>query len=47
MSLILKDKNFESIFNFKKVTPEETVKVIRNLNIKVARGQTFQLKLSN
>ena len=30
----IKNKNFESIFSFKKITPEEAVKVIRNLNIR-------------
>ena len=28
----IKSKNFKSIFSFKKPTPEEVVKVIRNLN---------------
>ena len=30
----IKNKNFESIFSFKKTTPEEVVKVIRNLSIR-------------
>ena len=30
----IKNKNLESIFSFKKITPEEVVKVIRNLNIR-------------
>ena len=28
----IKSKNFKSIFSFEKTTPEEVVKVIRNLN---------------
>ena len=30
----IKNKNFDSIFSFKETTPEEVVKVIRNLNIR-------------
>ena len=30
----IKNKNFESIFSFKQTTPEEVVKVIRNLNLR-------------
>ena len=37
----IKNKNFEYIFSFKKTTPEEVVKVFRNLNIRLPDDRHF------